>query len=114
MATKLALVVLPILALVLAACGTSDPGGSLYVNLGCPRCHGARGDGTPRAPELRGLGALWTSDDQLVAFLKNPPVETEGDPRLKALANRYSISMVAVRGVRDEDLRVLASWLRSR
>ena len=105
---------LPLVVLVLVGCGASDPGGSLYVNLGCQRCHGARGDGSTQAPELRGLGEHWSTDDALVEFLKDPPSATAGNPRLEALANRYPIQMVAVRGVRDEDLLILASWLRSR
>jgi hypothetical protein len=72
------------------------------------------GEGTKQGPELRGLGAVWASDGELVAFLKAPSTVMAGDERLAALANRYAVPMPPVRAVRDEDLGVLAAWLRSR
>jgi len=65
-------------------------------------------------PELMSLGETWPSDEALVRFLKDPESAMQGNARLESLANRYAAPMVAVRGVRDEDLLLLATWLRSR
>ena len=74
-----------------AAC-SSSPGQQVYLDSGCARCHGANFSGTRLGPPLAGLRVTW-GREELVRFLKDPSAYTRRDPRLKALAARYQVSM---------------------
>ncbi|MEN8164652.1 MAG: c-type cytochrome [Acidobacteriota bacterium] len=107
---RLAAMILPVAALVSTACGPPDPE-TLYVDLGCPRCHGFQQEGNRYGPTLKGLSEHWDSEQAVVTYLRNPAEIVENDPRLKAQDADYDLKMQPVASRSDEDLAVLGAWL---
>jgi len=97
-------------ALASTACGPPDPE-TLYVDLGCPRCHGFHQDGNRYGPTLKGLSDHWDSPQTVVTYLRDPKTTVENDPRLKAQDADYELKMQPVTVSSDTDLAVLAAWL---
>lgn len=97
--------------LALAACGSSgsgpDAGLAAYRQLGCGSCHGNDGQGLRTAPPLRGLSARWT-EDELVAFLRNPKAVRAQRPQLEALAGQYPVDMAGFPTAPEDTLRAVA------
>jgi cytochrome c2 len=96
---------------VLAACGGNAgpaPGTpeASYVNLGCAKCHGAEREGMRSGPPLHNLAERWTEDD-LVAYLRDPQTFVQSNPRLKAMDEDYPIAMPAFPNTPEEDVRAL-------
>ena len=92
------------------ACGPPDPE-SLYVELGCPRCHGFELQGNRYGPALHRLGENWDSEARMAAYLKDPKTVIESDPRLKAQDAGYELKMQPVTTASDEEISILATWL---
>jgi cytochrome c553 len=108
-----ALVLGAAVVLLAPGCGASPPPGSpeaLYVRLGCARCHGNELEGTRTAPPLENLSAHWT-EDELVAYLKNPAAFRGSKQHVQALAERYAVDMTATVGATDDELRRVAGWV---
>ena len=91
-----------------AACSRS-PGRQLYLDSGCARCHRADFSGSRQGPPLEGLRSTW-SREELARFLKDPPAYSRRDPRLKALASRYRVSMPKF-AMEEKTRRELAEFL---
>lgn len=102
--------ILPIATLASFACGPPDPE-TLYVDLGCPRCHGFHIEGNRYGPSLKGLSEHWDSPQTVVTYLRDPQSVVENDARLKAQDAEYDLKMQPVTDSSDEDLAVLAVWL---
>ena len=102
--------------LALASCGASGPQpGSpeaLYVDLGCAKCHGNKGQGLRSGPPLDNLEDRW-QEDSLLEYLKDPKGVMEVTPRLKYMAENYPIVMPAFPDTSEEDLRELARFVLS-
>ena len=107
---RLGAAILPIAVLASAACGPQNPE-TLYVDLGCPRCHGFHQEGNRYGPTLKDLGEHWDSAQKIVTYLHDPQTMVENDARLKAQDADYKLKMQPVTGKSDEDLAVLATWL---
>lgn len=104
------LVVLSLTALVATACGPSDPE-TLYVDLGCPRCHGFQLEGNRYGPALKGLGEHWLSAQTMAVYLRDPEAIAGNDARLTAQDSEYELKMQPILTHSDEDLESLAAWL---
>ncbi len=102
--------ILPIMALLSMACGPPDPK-TLYVDLGCPRCHGFHQEGNRYGPSLTGLARNWQSSQTIVAYLRDPTSIVENDARLKTQDAEFELKMQPVTDRSDEDLVLLADWL---
>ena len=107
---RLAASILSITAVASLGCGPPDPE-TLYVDLGCPRCHGFHLGGNRYGPTLEGLAENWDSAQTIVAYLRDPQTVVENDPRLKAQDADYKLKMQPVTDSSDEDLAVLGAWL---
>ncbi len=109
---RLSALILPIAALASFGCGPPDPE-ALYVDLGCPRCHGFHQDGNRYGPTLKGLSEHWDSTQTVVTYLRDPKSVVENNARLKTQDAEYDLKMQPVTDSSDEDLAVLAAWLLS-
>ena len=107
---RLGALILPIAALASMGCGPPDPE-TLYVDLGCPRCHGFHQEGNRYGPTLKGLSENWDSAQTVVTYLRDPKTVVENDARLKAQDRNYELKMQPVTGKSDEDLAILATYL---
>ncbi len=107
---RLATLILPISIFASLGCGPPDPE-TLYVDLGCPRCHGFHLEGNRYGPTLEGLNKNWDSAQTIVTYLRDPKTSVENDPRLKAQDADYKLKMQPVTASSDEDLAVLGAWL---
>lgn len=100
--------------LALAGCGAagdeSNPGRAAYRQFGCGSCHGSDGQGLRTAPPLRDLSARWT-EDELVAFLRNPRAVRAQRPQLEALAGQYPVDMAGFPNAPEETLRAVARYV---
>jgi cytochrome c553 len=81
-----------------------------YVQLKCASCHGAELEGQRTAPALTGLGTRWTEED-LVAYLRDPKAVQAATPRLAYMAERYPIEMPAYPHTDEQVLRGLVGWM---
>jgi cytochrome c551/c552 len=107
-----ALCVVPaVVVAAICACGPSTPD-ALFVDLGCPRCHGQHLEGNRYGPPLTDIGPLWDSDETLAAYLRDPKSAIADHPRLKQARQRYGLMMLPVTTASDEQIRNLAHWLR--
>ncbi len=106
----LAALILPIAVVASFGCGPPDPE-TLYVDLGCPRCHGFQLEGNRYGPTLEGLGEHWDSAQTIVTYLRDPKTVVENDARLKAQDADYDLKMQPVTDTPDEDLIALGAWL---
>lgn len=113
MMRHLAAIILGVTGLASLACGPSEPD-ALYVDLGCPRCHGFQLEGNRYGPALNGLRENWDSTDRMTAYLRDPKTIIESDSRLKAQDAGYELKMQPVTDASDEDLAILSTWLLSR
>jgi cytochrome c553 len=84
-----------------------------YVALNCSRCHGTELQGQRTAPALTGLSSKWTEDD-LVAYLRDPAAARAANPRLAHVAEQYVIDMPAYPHTEETVLRGLAGWILAR
>ena len=83
-----------------------------YVALKCASCHGAGREGQRTAPTLTGIGGRWT-EDELIAYLRDPAAVQAATPRLAYMAERYAIDMPAYPHTDEQVLRNLVGWLLS-
>ncbi|MEE4273754.1 MAG: c-type cytochrome [Thermoanaerobaculales bacterium] len=117
------LVVTATLIIFAAACGagkdefrqqeidlTGAPPGVAYAALNCDRCHGAELEGQRTAPKLTGLSKRW-SENELIAYLRDPKAVQAATPRLAYMAEKYPIEMPAYAHTDEEVLRGLVGWL---
>ena len=81
-----------------------------YVALNCAKCHGAELKGQRTAPALTGLAAHWT-EDQLIAYLRDPAAVRAANPRMAYVAEEYAIVMPAYPHTDETALRGLVGWL---
>lgn len=107
---RLGLVFLPVAVLLSTACGPTNPE-TLYVDLGCPRCHGFQLEGNRYGPTLEGLSEHWDSAQEVVTYFRDPATIVENDARLKAQDSEYNLKMQPLTTNSDEDLEILAAWL---
>ncbi len=107
---RLGVLILPIAVLASIGCGPPNPE-TLYVDLGCPRCHGFQLEGNRYGPTLKGLSEHWDSAQTVVTYLRDPKTMVENDARLKAQDADYKLKMQPVTDKSDGDLAVLGSWL---
>jgi cytochrome c553 len=98
----------------LVGCGSagddSNPGVAAYRQFGCGSCHGSKGQGLRTAPPLRNLSSRWT-EDELVAFLRNPRAVRARRPQLEALAGQYPVDMAGFPNAPEETLRAVARYV---
>jgi cytochrome c553 len=103
-----------IAVLFLAACGASgpEPGSpeALYVDTGCAKCHGPRGEGQRSGPPLDALSERW-QQAELIEYLKDPKVFVESNPRLSYMVEQYPIAMLGYPDLPQEDLEKIAELL---
>ncbi|HSL19526.1 MAG TPA: cytochrome c [Methylomirabilota bacterium] len=83
-----------------------------YVALKCASCHGAELEGQRTAPALTGLGERWT-EDELIAYLRDPAAVRAATPRLAYMAEQYVIDMPAYPHTDEQVLSDLVGWLLS-
>ena len=77
----------------LVGCETPPPDGrSVFLTIGCARCHGNGGEGESLGPPLEGLRSKFT-EQQMDQFLENPVVYVEKDARLKKWKEEYFTPM---------------------
>ena len=97
----------------IAACGedsfSKHPGGQVFKESGCIRCHAASLTGTAKGPSLQGLQANWTQES-LILYLSNPREYIRSDERLKKMAEQYNETMPRIR-MSDESREQLAKFL---
>jgi cytochrome c553 len=82
----------------------------VYAGLNCASCHGAELEGQRTAPALKGLAERW-SEDELIAYLRDPKAVQAANPSLAYMAERYPIVMPAYPHTDEQVLRGLVSWL---
>jgi hypothetical protein len=80
---------------------------------GCALCHGEAGEGGELAPPLRELTVNWTPET-LAAYLADPVVDAEGNPRLATLAEQYEIEMPGIQVSSGSEVTDLVAFLYSR
>jgi cytochrome c553 len=81
-----------------------------YVALNCAKCHGTDLKGQRTAPALTGLAAHWT-EDQLIAYLRDPPAVRAANPRMAYVAEQFAIEMPAYPHTDEAALRGLVGWI---
>lgn len=97
-------------ALLLATgCGVHQ-GSEIYREKQCHSCHGNHLEGSPRGPSLLGLQEDWVSDEALAAYLRDP--ENSKRTGLEVSARSFKLRMMPVEGLPDQEMLILASWLR--
>jgi len=89
---------------------TGQPPEVAYVALKCAKCHGEDLQGQRTAPKLVDLKSRWTQDE-LMAYLRNPQAVVAATPRLAYIAERYPIEMPAYAHTDDQVLQKLTGWL---
>ncbi len=89
---------------------TGQPPEVAFVALKCAKCHGAGLEGQRTAPRLTGLATRWSEDD-LIAYLRNPQAVQAATPRLAYMAEKYPIEMPAYAHTDEQVLRGLTGWL---
>jgi mono/diheme cytochrome c family protein len=74
-------------------CETPPPDGrSVFMTIGCARCHGNEGGGESLGPPLEDLSAKFSAQ-QLDQLLDNPIAYVENDERLKKWREEYFTPM---------------------
>lgn len=89
---------------------TGQPPEVAYVALKCAKCHGAEFEGQRTAPKLTGLKQRW-SQDELIAYLRDPQAVVAATPRLAYMAEQYAIEMPAYAHTDEEVLSGLTGYL---
>ena len=89
---------------------TGEPPEVAFVALKCAKCHGAELEGQRTAPKLTGLKKRWSEED-LIAYLRNPKAVQAATPRLAYMAEKYPIEMPAYAHTDEQVLRGLTGWL---
>jgi len=89
---------------------TGQPPDVAYVALKCAKCHGADRQGQRTAPKLIDLKKRWTQDE-LIAYLRDPKAVQAATPRLSYMAEKYAIEMPAYAHTDDQVLQQLTAWL---
>ena len=107
---RAALWLVPMALATAAACGPTPPD-TLYVKLGCPRCHGTHRQGNQYGPPLRDLASHWDSADEIVRYFRDPEAVIANRPRLQEARARYGLRMPPVQGRSDEEIQAFAQWL---
>jgi cytochrome c553 len=88
-------------------------GAAVWEAEGCAVCHGEEGEGGEIAPPLLDLAANWTPAD-LAAYLADPVVDPEENPRLASIAEQYEIEMPGVQESSGTEVTDLVAFLLSR
>jgi len=86
-------------------------GRDVYINMGCPQCHGLNGEGLVQGPSLKNLSRHWTKAE-LISYVENPSEVVAVNPRLQDLAKRYVTRMPSFM-INPEAKRQLADYLLS-
>ena len=115
--------VVGILIAIIAGCGQSEdefeqdivdltgkPPEVAYVALKCAKCHGADLEGQRTAPKLTGLKKRWSEQD-LIAYLRDPKAVQAATPRLAYMAEKYPIEMPAYAHTDEQVLSDLTGYL---
>ena len=115
--------VVGILIAIIAGCGQSEdefeqdivdltgkPPEVAYVALKCAKCHGADLEGQRTAPKLTGLKKRWSEQD-LIAYLRDPKAVQAATPRLAYMAENYPIEMPAYAHTDEQVLSDLTGYL---
>ncbi len=89
---------------------TGQPPEVAYVALKCAKCHGADRQGQRTAPKLTELQNRWTQDE-LIAYLRDPKAVQAATPRLAYMAEKYAIEMPAYAHTDEQVLRGLTGYL---
>jgi len=89
---------------------TGKPPEVAYVALKCAKCHGVEFEGQRTAPKLTGLKERWSEED-LIAYLRNPKAVQAATPRLAYMAEKYPIEMPAYAHTDEVVLQGLTGWL---
>ncbi len=89
---------------------TGAPPEVAYVALKCAKCHGAELEGQRTAPKLVDLKKRWTQDE-LIAYLRDPRAVQAATPRLAYMAEKYAIEMPAYAHTDEQVLSGLTGWL---
>lgn len=82
-------------------------GADIYVLQSCGACHGEHGEGTDRAPALRGMAEHWTVE-RLAGYFVDPRAYVAADPRLAAVDERFSLRMPVYDNLTPAQARLLA------
>jgi len=89
---------------------TGEPPEVAYVALKCAKCHGAELEGQRTAPKLTGLTKRW-SEEELIAYFRDPKAVQAATPRLAYMAEKYPIEMPAYPHTDEQVLRGLTGWI---
>ena len=77
--------------------GCSGEGHSIYVEAGCPECHGDDLRGTPSSgPAIQNTRKHWDEERMLIYF-RNPDSVASSDPRLSELRDLYGDGMAPLK-----------------
>ena len=97
------LIVAPLLLVVIAAASTADPGKTVYTNR-CKMCHGTDGTGNPAMARMLKVEFRALDSDY---------VQKQTDSELKNTIIKGKGKMAAVRGLSEQQLTDVISYLRS-
>jgi len=89
---------------------TGQPPEVAYVALKCAKCHGADRQGQRTAPKLTDLANRWTQQE-LIAYLRDPKAVQAATPRLAYMAEKYAIEMPAYAHTDEQVLQGLTGYL---
>lgn len=98
-----ALIVIPLLLVVIAAPSDANPGKTVYTNR-CKMCHGSEGTGNPAMARMLKVEFKALDSDY---------VQKKEDSELKNTITKGKGKMAAVRGLSDQQLTDVISYLRS-
>jgi len=84
-------------------------GRTVYLTVGCARCHGSAGEGESLGPPLEELSTKFTPET-MTAFLDNPIAFAEKDQRLQKWREEYYTPMPKLQ-MSDEQRAALVVYL---
>ncbi len=87
-----------------------ERGRQVYLAEDCGACHGPQFEGTEFAPALLNVADLWSADN-LAAFLIEPMVDADYNPRLAEVADQYELEMPGVQDASEEQVSDLVVFL---
>lgn len=87
-----------------------ERGRQVYLAEDCGACHGQELEGTDMAPALLDVADLW-SPDRLAAYLIDPSVDADSNPRLADVTERYELEMPGVQEASEDQVADLITFL---